>query len=196
VGNHAYGIVACGCRRSCHMCERRISGTAFTSCNLTGMNLSNKMPRGVEASAVLLTVLACLVAVEGALQLVLVCGLGVQRFRHHSTGETSLLAGSLGCVAFAAFGLLSYGAARSLRRGQRWAAHVGTGIGLLLLWFGAIVIRDLFLPYKPGAVQGEDFFELLIALPCVTVGLWLCIYLNLPNVLVKLKSRSSIGRTA
>ncbi len=67
------------------------------------------------------------------------------------------------------------------------------GFGLLLLLFGGMIFRSLYLPYAPGAIQGEDFFEFLIALPCVVMGLWWCIYLNLPHVRRHLRNSAVAG---
>jgi hypothetical protein len=94
----------------------------------------------------------------------------------------------------AALSFLCFRAGAALSRAQRWAAYVAIAWGLLLFSLGTSIMIDLFRPYQPGAVQGEDLFEFLIAVPCIAVGAWWCVYLILPHVRKHL--RAANGSTA
>jgi hypothetical protein len=141
---------------------------------------------GLVASAVLLIVLGVLLAFYVPFYLFL---LGVMLLRDpHSSPDQHLLLLGFTILGAAALSLLCLAAGFALTRSRRWAANVAIGWGLLLIYFGSRIIIDLFRPYQPGAVQGEDLFEFLIALPCIAVGIWWCVYLSLPRVRTHLRA--------
>lgn len=88
----------------------------------------------------------------------------------------------LAILGTAALSFLCFRAGAALNRSRRWAARVAIAWGLLLFYFGVRIMIDLFRPYQPGAVQEEDLFDFLIAVPCILMGAWWCIYLTLPHV--------------
>jgi hypothetical protein len=146
---------------------------------------------GVRVSAVLLTVLGCIIGMYPPFYMIF---LGVIVFKlSHShfigPGQQHLLV-TLPLVIFAtaALSYLCFRAASALRRAHRWGAYVAIAFGLFLLWFGGEAMLDLFRPYPPGAVHGEDLFEFLIAVPCIALGMWWCVYLNLPHVRANLNN--------
>jgi hypothetical protein len=143
-------------------------------------------PIGIRLSAGLLITLACLFAFCTVFY-GLMFGVIVLRHAHPCGGEWQrTLASSVYAVTgTAVLSCLGFKAASAILRLRKWAAYVAVAEGLLLLAFGGRIIIDLFRPYQPGAVPQafeENLFEFLIAIPCLMLGLWWCIYLNLPHV--------------
>ncbi len=80
---------------------------------------------------------------------------------------------------------LCFRAAAGLRDAQRWAAYIAVGFGLLLLLFSGTIIYDWFHPDRQSA---DEYFSILIVPIWIAVGLWWCVYLNLPYVRAHFKS--------
>ena len=95
----------------------------------------------------------------------------------------------------AALSLLCIRAGNALARSRRWAAYVAIIWGFILICFGGGIIIDLFRPYQPGAVHGEDMFGLITGVPCILLGVWWCVYLNLPHVRRHLKTANTSTQT-
>jgi hypothetical protein len=155
---------------------------------------------GLRISAGLLAALGCLFALYVALFTVLLGASVVRRWQGHlpaSDKSTSFLIPLIFVAATAAaLTYLCFRAAAALRNAQRWAAYVATGFGLLLLSFSGDFFYDWF---HPDRQSPDEDFGILIVPFCIVVGLWWCIYLNLPRVRNHLKSvrqteASSSGR--
>lgn len=154
---------------------------------------------GVVFSAGLLTALGGLLAIYVPFYTFMLCVVFVRGSIPPGRHIGSLVVTILGAAALS---YLCFRAGNALNHARRWAAYVAMAWGLLLAYFGGGIILDLFRPYQPGAVQGEDLFEFLIAVPCIAVGVWWCVYLNLPHVRKRIQAvengqlllRSSQGR--
>jgi hypothetical protein len=136
-------------------------------------------PKGVRFSAGLLTALGFLL---GFYAIFYVFCLMFAIPRHYHTPITlggKLLASVAGTAILA---LICFQTAVAMRQARKWAAYAAIALGLLLLAFGGQILLDLFWPYRPGDVQGEDMFGILAAVPCIVIGLWWCVYLTLPHV--------------
>jgi hypothetical protein len=134
-------------------------------------------------SSALLTALGALLGAYAPLYFVMLCVILARRFQAHTRPPDEHLTSQLLTILGAAvLGYLCFRAGSALKQGRRWAAYVAIGWGFLLVYFGSRVMIDLFRPYQPGAVHGEDFFVFLVAVPCLLVGVWWCVYLNLPRV--------------
>ncbi len=106
----------------------------------------------------------------------------VRRWQGHVPAldrRDSLLTLLMVVAVTAAITYLCFRAAAALRNARRWAAYVATGFGLLLLLLSADFFYDWFHPERQSP---DEFFGILIVPFCVAVGLWWCIYLNLPRV--------------
>jgi cytochrome c biogenesis protein CcdA len=140
-------------------------------------------PIGVRLSAGFVIALACLFALYTVFYGVMFAAVLLRHGHASDEQQRTLLASTVYAIAgTAVFSCLGFKAASALLRLRKWAAYVAMAEGLLLLVFGGRIIIDLFRPYQPGAVQGEDLFGILVAIPCLMLGLWWCIYLNLPHV--------------
>ena len=135
---------------------------------------------GLRISAVLLILLGCLFVLYALLCGLIIC-LSVIRHAHASEMPLWLLTLCLLC----ALSYLCYRAAKGLHKAQRWAAYVAIGFGLLLLWFSGSCIYDWFHPERQ--IPDEAFGILVIPI-LVAVGLWWCVYLNLPHVRAHLRA--------
>jgi hypothetical protein len=82
-------------------------------------------------------------------------------------------------AASAGLTYLCFRAAPPLLNAKRWGAYVAMGFGLLLLLFTAEFIYDL---YHPDRQSPDEYFGIFVVPFFVAVGLWWCIYLNLPHV--------------
>ena len=133
---------------------------------------------GLRISAGLLAAFGCLFALYA-----LMFGLVLIRFwqrRAQALDKRDLLLFLLSFAIAAAFTYLCFRAAAALSNARRWAANVAIGFGLLLLFFGADILYDWF---HPDDHQFPDEGYGIILVPfCVVIGLWWCIYLNLPRV--------------
>lgn len=86
-------------------------------------------------------------------------------------------------------GLLSWlciRAARALRETRQWGAYVAIVFGILLLLFVGRIINDM---YHPERQVNDEGYALLLTPFIAGVGLWWCVYLNLPRVRSRLASK-------
>ena len=96
-----------------------------------------------------------------------------------------LLLGAL--CASSAMAYLLFRSSRALREGKRWAAYVTIACGVVFLLLTSGFIYDLSHPEHAGPDEG---FGLLIVPVLCVVGLWWCVYLNLPHVRRLLNTRA------
>jgi hypothetical protein len=137
---------------------------------------------GLRISAGLLAALGCLFALYVLLFSLLLGASVVRRWQGHlpaSDKSSSFLTLLIVVATTAALTYLCFSAAAALRNAQRWAAYVATGFGLLLLLFSGDFFYDWF---HPDRQSPDEYFGILIVPFCIAVGLWWCIYLNLPRV--------------
>jgi multisubunit Na+/H+ antiporter MnhB subunit len=133
---------------------------------------------GLRISAGLLAALGCLFALYA-----LLFGFVLFPFwqrRTQALDKRDLFFFLLSFAIAAALTYLCFRAAAALRNARRWAAYVAIGFGLLLLFFSADIVHDWFHP-DPHQLPDEGYVIVLVPF-CVTIGLWWCIYLNLPRV--------------
>jgi hypothetical protein len=121
------------------------------------------------ASFVLLTFVASLRARRGEI-------LSPANFRLSATVIVIL-------VIMSAFTWLCVRAGKALYAEQRWGAYVAMSFGLLLLLFSGDFIYDL---YRAVPVSSDEGFLVLVLPMTLLLGLWWCIYLNLPHVRARL----------
>ena len=133
---------------------------------------------GLRISAGLLVALGCLFALYA-----LLFGLTPIRFwqlHAQALDKRDLFFFLLSFAITAALTYLCFRAAAALNNERRWAADVAIGFGLLLLFLSADILHDWFHP-DPHPFPDEGYGIVLVPF-CVTIGLWWCIYLNLPRV--------------
>jgi hypothetical protein len=138
---------------------------------------------GLKISSGLLAALGCLFALYA-----LLFGLVLFRFwqrRAQTLDKRDLFFFLLSFAITTALTYLCFRAAAALRNARRWAAYVAIGFGLLLLFLSADILHDWFHP-DPHPFPDEGYGIVLVPF-CVTIGLWWCIYLNLPRVRAYLK---------
>ena len=149
-----------------------------------GLNTGNDRTSlvGLQISACLLVALGCIfgfyVLFFGGLLIVSV----VRYWQGHlpASDKPSWLLSPLLVVAITtALTYLCLRAAAALHNAQRWGAHVATGFGLMLLSFSGIFFYDCF---HPDRQSPDEYFVILIVPFWIVIGLWWCIYLNLPHV--------------
>ena len=143
---------------------------------------------GLRFSAVLLILLGALLAIYVPFYSFMLTVILYKRLHGIHFPNPSITTLVLTVTGAASLSFLCFRAGSALSRSRRWGAYVAIACGLFLFCFGAQMMVDLFRPYQPGAVQGEDFFEFLIAVPCLALGTWWCVYLCLPHVRRRLQS--------
>lgn len=112
--------------------------------------------------------------------------------RNHSPFRPSALPVII--VAALTTGALTYlcfKAASALRRARRWAAYVAIAWGLLFLALGGLWIFGLYHPHRESP---DEYFDIVFVPPVIAVGVWWCVYLNLPHV--KANLRPHAGRSS
>jgi magnesium-transporting ATPase (P-type) len=145
---------------------------------------------GLRVSAGLLVALGCL---WGIYALFFVIVFGVSGFRawkgHASASDNPRWFATLILVVTITTALtwLCFRAAVALRDARRWA-YVAMTFGMLLLLFTASFIYDI---YHPERQSPDEYFGILFVPFSLLVGLWWCIYLNLPHVRAHLNSSHS-----
>ena len=142
---------------------------------------------GVRVSAGLLVALGCLWGFY-ALFFVVIMGItGIRAWKSHaSTPDPRWFATLLLVVIImTALTWLCLRAAAALRDARRWGAYVAMAFGLLLLLFTASFIYDMYHPERQGP---DEYFGILFVPITLLIGLWWCIYLNLPHVRAYLDS--------
>lgn len=153
---------------------------------------------GVRISAVLLFLLGCF---SGFCALFLAGLLGAEVSwvwkGRQSKADGLHLAGWLLIVVVVCAGAayLCIKAAPSLREARVWAAYVAMAIGLLFLLFPAFFAYLLFFFHPEQQAQAPDDYFVILIVPFLcflfVVGLWWCIYLNLPHVRAYFREGSS-----
>jgi hypothetical protein len=135
----------------------------------------------------LLVALGCLWGFYAIFSAVILGLTGVRAWKGnvYSPGNLRLFASLLlTVIILTALTWISFRAAAALRDGSRWGAYVAMAFGLLLLLFTGSFVYDIYHPERQGP---DDYFGILIVPFTLVVGLWWCIYLNLPHVRAYLK---------
>ena len=99
---------------------------------------------------------------------------------HHFRLGILLIAVLCGTLAY-----LCFRAAPALHDGKQWAAYLAILIGASYLGLSGNVVHDWFHPERQIP---DEAFGLLLVPVLTVVGLWWCIYLNLPHVRAHMKS--------
>jgi hypothetical protein len=147
---------------------------------------------GMRISAGLLVALGCLWGFYAIFSAVILGLTGVRAWKGnvYSPGNLRLFASLLlTVIILTALTWISFRAAAALRDGSRWGAYVAMAFGLLLLLFTGSFVYDIYHPERQGP---DDYFGILIVPFTLVVGLWCCIYLNLPHVRAYLKRSRSL----
>jgi len=79
---------------------------------------------------------------------------------------------------------LIFRAASALRERQRWAAYLAMLFGVVFLLLSGGFVYDLYHPERAGPDEGFGIFFIPF---CFLIGLWWCVYLNLPHVRCQLR---------
>jgi hypothetical protein len=147
---------------------------------------------GLRVSAGLLVVLGCLWGLYALFFSVFFAVTGVRAWKEHfvSPNDPHLLLTSLfAVIIMSLLTWLCLKAAAALYDARRWGAYIAIVFGLLLLLFTGSFVYDV---YHPERQSPDEYFLIFIVPFTLLIGLWWCIYLNLPHVRARLKSwRSS-----
>jgi hypothetical protein len=146
---------------------------------------------GLKVSAGLLVALGCLWGLYAVFFAVIFGVTGVRAWKGHvySPSNTRWFATSiLIVIIMGALTWLCIRAAKALYDSRRWGAYVAMAFGLLLLLFSGAFVYDMYHPERQGP---DDYFRILFLPFTLLLGLWWCVYLNLPHVRVRLASTHS-----
>lgn len=140
---------------------------------------------GLKFSAGLLVALGCLWGLYAVFFTVILGVAGVRAWegQPHSPNARWLMTSFLIAIITSALTWLCIRAAQALREARRWGAYVAMAFGLLLLLFTGDFIYDMYHPERQSPDEGFGIFVVPFML---IVGLWWCVYLNLPHVRVRL----------
>jgi hypothetical protein len=144
--------------------------------------------RGVQFSAGLLVALGSLWGIYAVFFAVIFGVTGVRAWRGHgdsSSSPRSLATSLLVVILMIALTWLCLRAAAALRNARRWGAYIAMAFGSLLLLFTGTFVYDI---YHPDSMSPDEGFLIFIVPFTLVIGLWWCVYLNLPHVRVHLKS--------
>ena len=137
---------------------------------------------GVRVSAGMLLVLGLILALRSAAFVFLTA---VVTIKHSAVGHRTQAAAALAAIIFAAASYMSIRGAAALYRGCRWGANVGTAMGSCLLALSALLVFDYLHPERQSA---DEYFLIILVPFFMALGMWWCIYLNLPHVRAFLRS--------
>jgi uncharacterized membrane protein len=146
---------------------------------------------GLKFSAGLLVALGCLWGLYAILfaSMLVIAGVRALQGRAHNVSDARfLLTSALVIVITSALTWLCIRAAKALREARQWGAYVAMAFGLLLLLFTGTFVYDMYHPERQG--PDEAFGILIVPFMCL-VGLWWCVYLNLPYVRRRLANTHS-----
>ncbi len=142
---------------------------------------------GLKFSAGLLVALGCLWGLYAIFGVVIAGTAAIHMWEQSwrsSVNGRMLLAGCGSAVISSALAWLCLKAGKALREARRWGAYVAMAFGLLLLLFPVLFIYDLHHPERQSVDEGYG----IVLIPfMVLVGLWWCVYLNLPHVRAHLR---------
>jgi len=136
---------------------------------------------GLRISAGLLAGVGCVFAIYPIGFAVLLVVLAFQLI----TGRASILRPQswllmlAGLCISTAVTYLIFRAASALRERQRWAAYLAMLFGFVFLLMSGEFIYDLYHPERASPDEGFGIFFMPF---CFFIGLWWCVYLNLPRV--------------
>jgi hypothetical protein len=141
---------------------------------------------GLRISAGLLAGVGCIFAIYPLGFAVLLIVLAIQVL----TGQASIfrpqswLLMLVGMCVSAAITYLLFYAASALGKRQLWAAYLAMLFGVMFLLLSGVFVYDLYHPERAGPDEGYGIFFIPF---CFLIGLWWCVYLNLPHVRRQLK---------
>ena len=142
---------------------------------------------GLRISAGLLVAVGCVIALYPVGFAAMLCVFSIQRM----TGQALTFRPEswrlmvVGLCVTAPITYLIFRAASALRNSRRWAADIALLFGSLFLLLSGGFVYDLYHPERAGPDEGFGFFFIPF---CFLIGLWWCVYLNLPHVRRQLKA--------
>jgi len=143
---------------------------------------------GVHVVAAFLAALGLLMAIYTLLFLWVVC-LSVLRHGRPPNPYSEISHFGYAALLTAALTYLTFKAAFALRSARRWAAYIAMAWAFVLLSLSAMWIFDLYHPHREAP---DEYFGTVVFPPLIAVGLWWCVYLNLPRVRKYLRPRKGI----
>ena len=156
-------------------------------CNTMGFRVDNAPEEGepelvgLRISAGLLACVGCIFAIYplGFAVMLIVLAFQLLTGRASIFRPQSWLLMLVGMCVSAAITYLIFCAASALRNKQRWAAYLAMLLGALFLLLSGDFVYDLYHPERAGPDEGFGIFFIPF---CFLIGLWWCVYLNLPHV--------------
>jgi hypothetical protein len=140
------------------------------------------IPAGVRFSAVIMVLFAFGSGLCGLFCLIAVVMLLV----NHGSFGTGIALGIGGILVLGAC-LVCLRAASALRSGLTWGANLAVAVGGFAIALGGTVLFDLF--HSRGHIA-DEYFVYPVAPALLLLGVWLCVYLNIPSVRLRFDKRS------
>ncbi|MBB5344509.1 hypothetical protein [Tunturibacter empetritectus] len=136
---------------------------------------------GLRVSAGLLASVGCIFAIYplGFALLLIVLAIQVLTGRASTLRPQSWPLMLIGMCVSAAITYLIFCAASALRKRQLWAAYLAMLFGVMFLLLSGGFVYDLYHPERAGPDEGFGIFFIPF---CFLIGMWWCVYLNLPHV--------------
>ncbi len=132
------------------------------------------VPLGIRFSSILLVLVALGIGLCALFCWIALAALSL----NHGRSWTGLYLGVAGGVGLTA-SLVCFRAAAALRSELRWGANVATVFGGITVLSGSILVIDFF---HAGLPSADEYFLYPVAPIILLIGVWLCIYLNVPYV--------------